>query len=225
MNLIKRIVFGKCTIRRVFGLQTQNKWDRCKLSNWSWQWVKAKMHDDHFVTPHVWQLNWHGKMYRQVPQIRKCLKKNQYWNPDPDLYFLWFFFVKLSCQIFLRFFSFFYFSFFLLLFSNLFSFLFAEIPSRKFMFFYALRNELLRSGTEFPRFYLVRNWISPFFRVSSFPNFLWKFGLFSFAQSIGAPRSGTEPFCRSAVGAPLREAIPERCRSAAPEKAGAHLER
>ena len=31
-------------------------------------------------------------------------------------------------------------------------------------------------------------------------------------------RSGAEPFCRSAVGAPLQEASPERCRSAAPEK-------
>ena len=31
-------------------------------------------------------------------------------------------------------------------------------------------------------------------------------------------RSGAEPFCRSAVGAPLQEAGPERCRSAAPEK-------
>ena len=35
-------------------------------------------------------------------------------------------------------------------------------------------------------------------------------------QSIGAPCSGAEPFCRSAVGEPLREAGPERCRSAAP---------
>ena len=65
-----------------------------------------------------------------------------------------------------------------------FSFLLAEIPYAKFMFFYALRNELLRSGTEFTRFYLVRNWIypkkrvnsvprnwiSPFFRVSSVPD-------------------------------------------------------
>ena len=32
------------------------------------------------------------------------------------------------------------------------SFLFAEIPSRKFMFFYALRNEFLRSENEFHRF-------------------------------------------------------------------------
>ena len=31
-------------------------------------------------------------------------------------------------------------------------------------------------------------------------------------------RSGAEPFCRSAVGAPLQVAGPERCRSAAPEK-------
>ena len=63
------------------------------------------------------------------------------------------------------------------------SFLLAEIPSRKFMFFYVLRNELLRSGTEFTRFYLVRNWtypkkrgnsvpgnwVYPFFRVNSVP--------------------------------------------------------
>ena len=34
-----------------------------------------------------------------------------------------------------------------------FSFLLAEIPYRKFMFFYALRNEFLRLGTEFPRFF------------------------------------------------------------------------
>ena len=32
------------------------------------------------------------------------------------------------------------------------SFLLAEIPYRKFMFFYALRNEFLRLGTEFHRF-------------------------------------------------------------------------
>ena len=32
------------------------------------------------------------------------------------------------------------------------SFLLAEIPSRKFMFLYALRNEFLRSGNEFHRF-------------------------------------------------------------------------
>ena len=35
---------------------------------------------------------------------------------------------------------------------NSISFLLAEIPSRKFMFFYALRNEFLRSGNEFHRF-------------------------------------------------------------------------
>ena len=35
---------------------------------------------------------------------------------------------------------------------KLFSFLLAEIPYRKFMFFYALRNEFLRLGTEFHRF-------------------------------------------------------------------------
>ena len=33
-----------------------------------------------------------------------------------------------------------------------FSFLFAEIPSRKFMFFYAPRNQFLRSENEFHRF-------------------------------------------------------------------------
>ena len=32
------------------------------------------------------------------------------------------------------------------------SFLLAEIPSRKFMFFYSLRNEFLRSENEFHRF-------------------------------------------------------------------------
>ena len=32
------------------------------------------------------------------------------------------------------------------------SFLFAEIPYRKFMFFYSLRNEFLRSENEFHRF-------------------------------------------------------------------------
>ena len=32
------------------------------------------------------------------------------------------------------------------------SFLFAEIPSRKFMFFYAPRNQFLRSENEFHRF-------------------------------------------------------------------------
>ena len=35
---------------------------------------------------------------------------------------------------------------------NYLSFLLAEIPYRKFMFFYALRNEFLRLGTEFHRF-------------------------------------------------------------------------
>ena len=35
---------------------------------------------------------------------------------------------------------------------NIFSFLFAEIPYRKFMFFYSLRNEFLRSENEFHRF-------------------------------------------------------------------------
>ena len=36
--------------------------------------------------------------------------------------------------------------------STVFSFLFAEIPYRKFMFFYSLRNEFLRSENEFHRF-------------------------------------------------------------------------
>ena len=37
------------------------------------------------------------------------------------------------------------------------SFLLAEIPSRKFMFFYALRNEFLRSGNEFHLFLFSKN--------------------------------------------------------------------
>ena len=49
------------------------------------------------------------------------------------------------------------------------SFLLAEIPSRKFMFFYALRNELLRLGNEFHRFL--------FSQELNFTVF-WKFNLF-----------------------------------------------
>ena len=40
---------------------------------------------------------------------------------------------------------------------TLLSFLLAEIPSRKFMFFYALRNEFLRSGNEFHLFLFSKN--------------------------------------------------------------------
>ena len=57
------------------------------------------------------------------------------------------------------------------------SFLLPEIPSRKFMFFYALGNELLRSGTEFTRFYLVRNWTYPKKRGNSVPG-NWVYPLF-----------------------------------------------
>ena len=53
------------------------------------------------------------------------------------------------------------------------SFLLAEIPSRKFMFFYALRNEFLRLGTEFHRFLFSQELNLPVFskkRVSSVPD-------------------------------------------------------